>query len=825
MAQHIFSGSGAPASTPTAIGQHYIDTTNGASYISVGTTSAADWESADASAAIAAHVAAVDPHTQYLTAAEGNAAYEPIGAAASAIASHVAAVDPHPGYLTPAEGNAAYDSIGSAAAAQAYAIQRANHTGTQSVTTIDGGNNNAFAGFSGAGVLESMDGWSRLTNGGENVNITLEPNNGGGGNPVHARNAVFEPLQNSPNESWNVFSHTVTLDNASSGFSMGTAGEAVALHNLYFSHQGTGDVGTLVFLKLSSNIGNGTDPIDVKGLSFAYGFSTVAANVNLSGPIQGWGFQLSTNALTTASANTYVNAFYDFATFGNPIDQYTSLSIGPTLAEIRNNANFTGINLNPTITTFSGNAGFNGIAIAGNITNMGTGGYNGIIINSTVSDSAYAYGLFVDMTNVTSSGTILAAQFNGDVSINGSLTFSGALSIGQLSAYYSTAPDPNTGGAPSTYHGLITAPVAATNTYVGSSDTIGVNTAALTTMNSGSTVLAGPLGLGVAALALPCVTQTHTNSYLSDLSTAVYALSLDVSSTGGTIDTVHGCRVVGVPNGVTTINHFRAVEFNLPFGGVATQTHGLWFDAGDYSWMSHGLKIGGVAPTAATASWTTTAAITLTDREKGTARNTNTVTLQVAAAAANPTNTILAMWSGTSAAMVLTITPNDGTNNGGTPVNLTTAELVQLFNEGSVTGKTVTVTDASFFMRKQSASGGDATNLADGGEGDGLVATFSGGAAGTDVVDSGCKLQIEGGDIKLAALDVRLDTTTGTKFGTATSQKLGFWNTTPIVQPTTAVTGATVAIGVGGNVKHDDTFDGYTIDQVVRALRNIGLLA
>lgn len=693
------------------------------------------------------------------------------------------------------------------------------------VTLAITGNANSFAGFSGAGVLESMSGWDRLATGGENVNLTLEPNNGGGGNPVHIRNATFEPLQNSPNESWNAFTHAVYLDFANSGFGMGTSGEALAVHNLYISHQGTGDVGTLVFIKTSSAIGNGTDAIDVKGLSFAYGYSTFAANVNLSGPIQGWGFQPSTNASTTASANTYVNAFYDFATIANPIDAYTSFSASPTLAEIRNNANFTGINLNPTITTFSGNASFNGIALAGTITNMGTGGYNGIIINSTVSDCAYAYGLFVDMSNVTSSGTVLAAQFNGDVSINGSLTFSGALSIGQLSAYYSTAPDPNTGGAPSTYHGMITAPVAVSNTFTGNSDTIGVNTAALTTMNSGSTVLAGPLGLGIAALALPCVTQTHTNSYLSDLSTAVYALSLDASSTGGTIDTVHGCRVVGVPNGVTTINHFRAVEFNLPFGGVATQTHGLWFDAGDYSWMNHGLKIGGAAPGAATASLATTAAITFTDRAKGTARNTNTITLQVAAAAANPTNTILAVWSGTSAAMVITITPNDGTNNGAVPVNLTTAELVQLFNEGLVTGKTVTVTDASFFMRLQSASGGDATNLADGGEGDGLVATFSGGTAGTDVVDSGCKLQIEGGDIKLAALDIRLDTTTGTKIGTATSQKIGLWNATPIVQPTTAHAAATLSSVGGANIQANDTFDGYTLQQVVKALRDMGVLA
>ena len=68
-------------------------------------------------------------------------------------------------------------------------------------------------------------------------------------------------------------------------------------------------------------------------------------------------------------------------------------------------------------------------------------------------------------------------------------------------------------------------------------------------------------------------------------------------------------------------------------------------------------------------------------------------------------------------------------------------------------------------------------------------------------------------------------TTNGTKLGVSTSQKLSFWNATPIVQPTTAVAAATVVSGAGGTVKHDDTFDGYTVEKVVRALRTIGLLA
>jgi len=44
MAQHIFTGSGRPATTPTAVGQHYIDTTNNVHYISVGTSAVSSWK-------------------------------------------------------------------------------------------------------------------------------------------------------------------------------------------------------------------------------------------------------------------------------------------------------------------------------------------------------------------------------------------------------------------------------------------------------------------------------------------------------------------------------------------------------------------------------------------------------------------------------------------------------------------------------------------------------------------------------------------------------------------------------------------------------------
>jgi hypothetical protein len=68
------------------------------------------------------------------------------------------------------------------------------------------------------------------------------------------------------------------------------------------------------------------------------------------------------------------------------------------------------------------------------------------------------------------------------------------------------------------------------------------------------------------------------------------------------------------------------------------------------------------------------------------------------------------------------------------------------------------------------------------------------------------------------------NTADGLKIGADASQKLGFWNTTPIVQPTTAVASATIVTNSGTNVHQSTTFDGYTVAQVVKALRNTGLL-
>lgn len=65
----------------------------------------------------------------------------------------------------------------------------------------------------------------------------------------------------------------------------------------------------------------------------------------------------------------------------------------------------------------------------------------------------------------------------------------------------------------------------------------------------------------------------------------------------------------------------------------------------------------------------------------------------------------------------------------------------------------------------------------------------------------------------------------GLRIGGSSSALVGLWGATPIVQPTTAVAAATRVGGGGTAVTDTDTFGGYTIGQIVAAMKNIGALA
>lgn len=81
------------------------------------------------------------------------------------------------------------------------------------------------------------------------------------------------------------------------------------------------------------------------------------------------------------------------------------------------------------------------------------------------------------------------------------------------------------------------------------------------------------------------------------------------------------------------------------------------------------------------------------------------------------------------------------------------------------------------------------------------------------------------------AKNIVLNATTGTKIGTATTQKLGFFNATPVVQPAANTDTSTGAAGGTTTVFLNTTFTGasgtaaYTVGGAITALKALGLLA
>jgi hypothetical protein len=458
-----------------------------------------------------------------------------------------------------------------------------------------------------AGDIQGVPNWAVNAQGGFDRTLPVSTDNGGfktvNNNLLNVINA-----EDSPNEQYSVNFNRTILDATDTGFDIGSNGRAVTIINNDVQATTEADIGEITFSTNNFNIGNGIDAKNVRGFSYSYGFGTIRENVNINGAMQGYGFQ--PNFITGSfvdTANAYVNAFYDSLNAPDTIfGFYTSYQASPNLGGIANDRNMGLVNLNPTVGEFQGNAGFIGIGLYGNLGEFDTGGYTGLNIGTninevenatginvspSIADCVNYTGLSVDTSNVTASGSKRAAYFGGNVDINGSLSFSGALSTGQLNAFYASNPVDG-GGNPQSLHGLITSMTALNGVTTFNADTIGVNTAMLITLEEDSNSTSGPFGLGFTALTLPCVIITEPNSYIDNMSGSTAAISLDGTSTGGTIDTIKVNRSVVIPNGVTTVNNLRGFQYDAPFGQIGTINHGFYTDIDCDNYFRGALVVG-----------------------------------------------------------------------------------------------------------------------------------------------------------------------------------------------------------------------------------------
>lgn len=236
----------------------------------------------------------------------------------------------------------------------------------------------ALAYYNGSGDLDDIPGASvDNTSGGLLYTKTEQPNNVSGGFTLHSWNLSFDPLQASPDDTWNFHSIQAFYDVNSSGFAQGTNGQALNVVNLGITHQGTGDIGASTFVTMGGTIGNGTDPITIKGVSLIPGTPQLAANVTIDGQLLGFGSGVVINSAAASTSNFNVQVFYDNNNIQVPSNNYYSANFAPQILSIANNSNYNGLNISPQIPTLTGNANLNYIATGGTIT---TGSATGSIV-------------------------------------------------------------------------------------------------------------------------------------------------------------------------------------------------------------------------------------------------------------------------------------------------------------------------------------------------------------------------------------------------------------------------------------------------------------
>jgi hypothetical protein len=484
----------------------------------------------------------------------------------------------------------------------------------KAIETITG-TANYVAAFDGSGNGTSLSSLQINSEGGLSQLVTAVPvNSGGGYKTLHSDYGSFNPTVVDADDNWyhRFIEASVGDDDSGNQLGDGSNGGLTAFGVNVRSIQSS-SVGNLGAMSAGATIGNGTSPIsarsmtvftgnlslgddsdceDVYGLNIGFGQSATSSVINNNFYGSNFG-----GTLRNITANAYL---WNFAVQVLSANQINGINYSPTIEDtvgsVIGYSDFTTQNTGGVV----GNNYFSG-ALQPSIRSI-TGGYWGLNIAPTVDDCDYAYGIQIDMSNVTSSGSVKALSVTGDVDVIGNFSFTGTLSIGQLNAFYSAAAVDG-GGTPTSLHGLISSVTAAASVTVANADMIGVNTACLIDIGDNATLTSGPFGLGIAALALPAIVKIGDGASIGNVHGAVFALSLDPTSGNGTFAQVAGCRAVTIPQGgdqqITRLYGYHA---DLFAGDPGDDSWGLYIEDHNQNFLEAGLKIGGTPGSSDTTS-------------------------------------------------------------------------------------------------------------------------------------------------------------------------------------------------------------------------------
>lgn len=641
--------------------------------------------------------------------------------------------------------------------------------------------NNTVVGVDNSGEVGSIPGWGIDTNsGGQLFQFTVAPNGETGGPNVHYNYLSINPIADSPDLTWGQRYNQIDLDALSAGFDIGTNGIAARFQINNVQHGGTSDVGGIDFIQNNFNIGNGTDPINVKGFSYLSGFGSINANVNINGQIQGYTFQPNFNAAATMDAGSSgITAFTDGAQIGCASSSYISFQASPGIASIQNNRNYNAFTTFANIPIFSGNAGFFGLTVTPTLGTFDTGGFQGVNVNPTIASVKNADGIYVSMDNVT--------------------VFPGAIASLVIQDLTIAADNPSFDAN------------SVTIEYTGG------GTAGLEVVSNIGLAFSVQIQDGVStALQI----EAALNAYFNFIS----ILNVTVSGVGSNPQNIQA------PTNLT--------------GGLNPGTKRAAYLDGDVE-ITGSLTFGGALSIGKLNAF---AAQAVTDG----GGNPQSIHMLISAPTVGDNETIAnADTIGINTASLMTIGDNSTVTSGPLNVGLSALGLPAVIKVGAASSVDF-VTAALFAISMDAASGvgssignvnlcravaipngitaitklkGLSFDLPFGDPGTTTWGVYIepttahnfmaldlkvGGA--TDVADTGFTLHVEG-DTKLEG-DLQHE-----------GGDLGIFGAPPVAQPTTAITAATYTAVGGSAVNSDDTFDGYTIGQIVAALRAIGALA